>query len=239
MENNNIIKVLVAIIVIFILTTVVLMVKVYNPAITGNVVKSSSGNNNEADKPAGGILANLPLKDKNGNSIVDKLTGKSTTSATSTVSSKDTINNLIELKTASKNKDTIRIAELVTLVNRYIDENNDNTILNSWQKNVVGCVYQGNCPDPAYLQVIDTITSANLDNKNSIMIHGVIETANLWNSQNLVIFSDSLTNTNRLIKENGNVNIKDQWNDVVVCNGVCSDFQNKIFNLVKTINTNS
>ncbi|MBS3137258.1 hypothetical protein J4232_02385 [Candidatus Woesearchaeota archaeon] len=238
MENNNIIKVLVAIIVIFIITTVVLSVKMFNPSITGNVVKGATEGTATDDKSSGssgGILKNFPLKDKNGKSITETLGVKST----ATVSNKDTINNLIELKSVSKNKDTVRIAELVTLVNRYIDENNDNNLLESWQRNVVGCVYKSSCSDTAYLQVIDAVASSNLDEKNNILMHGVVETANLWNNPNLVIFSDSLASTNRLVKEYGNANIKDQWNTLVACNGQCTDYMDKVFGLVKTINSNS
>lgn len=229
MENNNIIKVLVAIIVIFIITTVVLMVKLYSPSITGNFIKSSSG---EETGDKGGLLRNLPIKDKEGKSIAESIGSKLT--ATSTVSTKETISNLIELKIVSKNKDTLRIAELVTLINRYIEENSDNNLLNNWQRNIVGCVYAGSCADTAYLQLIDAVVLTDLSNKNNLLVHSIIETTNLWNNQNLVLFSDSLAQTNRLVKEYSNANVKDQWNALVACNAQCSDYSDKLFALIKS-----
>jgi len=233
MENNNIIKVLVAVIVIFLISTVVLVVKLYSPSITGSVIKGTQGSAGDDSSASGSILKNIPFKDKDGNSIAESLTSK--TSIT-TVSSKNTINHLLELKTVSKNKQTVRIAELVTLINRYIDENADNNLLSSWQKNIVGCVYAGNCPDNAYLQVIDDVVASDLSQKSNMLTHSIIETANLWNSQNLVIFSDSLAKTNKMVKEYGTDKVKEQWDGLVACNGQCADFQDKVFAAVSTIN---
>jgi len=141
------------------------------------------------------------------------------------------VNNLvrliIELRTYSQNEDLINVAEVIT-------ELKANNIISSpiarnpWQ-NIITCVYSS-CEDKAYLDLIDVVVITQ-SNKDTELIHSIIETFNYWDGKNLLEFSESLTDTNQLIAKRSDA-LQLQWNSIVECNAECSEFTDQIISLI-------
>ena len=173
------------------------------------------------------------LSETSGNLIEDEVLEVDLTETTITNYLR-AINKVIELREASSNKDLLNTASFVTDVKKYIDGLDDSrNLITPWQ-GIISCVYDG-CDDSAYTNMIDAIAREDISNKDHSAIHAVIETYQYWDGKNTVLFSQSLTSTNDVILRTYNSLVIEKWNEMIICNGECSEFDDLLFELIGLI----
>ena len=173
------------------------------------------------------------LSETSGNLIEDEVLEVDLTETTITNYLR-AINKVIELREASSNKDLLNTASFVTDVKKYIDGLDDSrNLITPWQ-GIISCVYDG-CDDSAYTNMIDAIAREDINNKDHGVIHAVIETYQYWDGKNTVLFSQSLTSTNDVILRTYNSLVIEKWNEMIICNGECSEFDDLLFELIGLI----
>ncbi|MBT4824774.1 hypothetical protein HN695_04105 [Candidatus Woesearchaeota archaeon] len=158
-----------------------------------------------------------------------------TTITTTTVSNYlQAVDKVLELRQATESRNTIEIAELVTDMNLYLEDLEETrTLLLPWQR-LISCAYTG-CDDTVFVAMIDAFATEDLNNKDHMTVHSVIETYNYWDGKNTVLFSGSLTTTNKLVLDNYNSEVISKWNEMIRCNGDCGEFNDMLFDLVGLI----
>jgi hypothetical protein len=147
----------------------------------------------------------------------------------------DVIKNVLDLRGYSNAANTIKIAETLSWLNREIENYDIAEMKVSWQ-GIVGCAYQ-KCADSVYLSMIDTMSIKSIAKGNNDAIHSLIETYNLWNGKNQIYFSESLSRTNGLLTALKSSQVDNAWQELVACNGVCPEFAEKTFGLIKVVNS--
>lgn len=141
------------------------------------------------------------------------------------------MNKVLELRESSKQADTLKIANNVADIDLYLKGLNDATsLLAPWQK-VVACVYNS-CDDKVFVDLIDTFAIKDLTNIDHQSVHSLIETYNYWDGKNTLLFSSSLTKTNKLILDNYVPGTIGKWNEMIKCNGQCENFTPLLFELM-------
>lgn len=148
--------------------------------------------------------------------------------------STDVIENTLLLRQYSNEAATVKTAETVSWLNKEVENYDVAELRVAWQT-IVGCVYQ-KCADNVYFSMIDAISMKLIARNNNEVIHSLIETFNLWNGKNQIYFSDSLAKTNSLIVSLKNQAVNNAWDDLVRCNGQCTEFSSKTLGLIKLIN---
>jgi len=146
--------------------------------------------------------------------------------------SSEIILDILKIKQASEDKDIILIADLFTKLDTKFEEISDPIIISSWVE-ITNCVYDSNCADKIYIDLIDDV-SVKYYNENNV-IHKLIETTNLWNGKHTTLFSKKLTQTNTIISAYNNQQIGDKWQDLIDCNGECNSFNSYILDLIELI----
>jgi hypothetical protein len=150
------------------------------------------------------------------------------------VNSTGIINNIIMLRQYSNANDLVMTAEGVSKINKEIESFDIAELRSAW-RNVIDCVYE-KCADGSYLNMIDAVAMMEIDNRNNAAIHSLVETCKLWNGKNQLYFSDSLSETNKLLKELNNKKVDSEWKSLVSCNGQCPEFSDLSVELILAIN---
>lgn len=189
-----------------------------NAGITGNVVSDFSNNSDLKDNNINSENKDLNLNEQN-----IKLNLNNETDSF--------LLKIFEIKKASENEKLIEIADLFTNINNKVEKISNSAISSSWLK-ITNCVYDSNCNDEHYFDLIDTVSIYYEDNN---IIHKIIETSKLWNGKHTSIFSNKLSELNKMMNLYEDENIKQSWEELVQCNGKCNDFNEKVFNLIYLI----
>jgi hypothetical protein len=225
-KANKINKAIMYIVLIFLLLSVFSLFNLdfipNNTRITGNVVSKLANNTNSSDLD----------ENTNSNKNTQKL-GLNNKEIKIDLS-KETdlfLLKVFELKQASEKENTIKIADSFTEINNKIESISNPAISSSWLK-VTNCVYDSNCEDELYFDLIDTI-SVYYENNN--VVHKIIETSKLWNGKHTSIFSNKLSELNKIMSLYQNEKIKQSWEELIKCNGKCNDFNKNVFNLIYLI----
>ena len=173
--------------------------------------------------------------DANGNSAGTAANGAAATSTATTITSKaGALSSIIELREYNKVKKTIEIARMVTDISGYVDKVDNSQITNPWQT-IISCAYEG-CDDSSFVNMIDAIATTDMSATKNQAIHSLIETYNYWDGRNTVLFSGSITKTNKLILTNFGGSVIGKWNEMITCNGKCDNFKNNLFELIEMLN---
>ena len=225
-------------IIILVVVSIVILLSIFSifnldfisngPAITGKLgidtITSAVNQNSEQDNK------NMATSDSQNDNLPEK-TDEGVYIIYNPVSS-EIILDILELKQASEDKDIILIADLFTKLDNKFEEISDPIIISSWVQ-ITNCVYDFNCADKIYIDLIDDV-SVNYYNQDNV-IHKIIETTNLWNGKHTTSFSKKLTQTNTIISVYNNQQIKDKWQKLIDCNGECSSFNSYILDLIELI----
>jgi hypothetical protein len=144
------------------------------------------------------------------------------------------VKKVLELKSASDSQDLVKTAELVTDIQLYIDGlESGASLVSPWQR-VIACVYTG-CENEVYINMIDAFASQDLTNSKHKLISSLIETAQYWDGKNTVLFSASLTKTNKMVLDTSDAGLISQWNQMIKCNGACNEFNSLLFQTIAAV----
>lgn len=186
-----------------------------------------------SEKPSNSLVdssaAKVSSASKNGGTI----SSAAVSALSSKIDSKGTIKQIIALRKRSSSKDTVKIAESISLLNEKIRKASNTAVISAWQE-TTACVYDG-CADQVYIKLMDAVAAADLNDKTNQVIHSAVETYTLWDGKNVIYFSESLDKTNKLVRELNQPSINIIWDDIVQCNGKCASFSDKTITLIERI----
>lgn len=171
-----------------------------------------------------------------GTSKTDTTSAKTTTTLKPIVlaAPNDIIKAIVELRQQSNANEFVKVAGLVTSLNDQFSAGNIDSVAFSWQ-DVLNCVYD-KCPDAKYAKLVDDYVLQDRANSKFMLTHRVVELYNLWNGRNIIQFSESVTNVNTMVAAMNNAKVTEKWKAVVACKGTCSDFPDKIFDMILAVN---
>ncbi len=149
------------------------------------------------------------------------------------VSTNEQLESILELRTESIKQNTIGLAKKISELESVLGDSKEANVRKNWE-NILGCVYIA-CQDKDYISLIDSVALTKKNDKN-VAIHSLIETYEFWNSNNVVYFSESLTQTDELIEKLDQEEISVMWQDIVDCNAKCQNFEEQIILTIKEIN---
>jgi len=138
----------------------------------------------------------------------------------------------IELRSATNPVDK---AELITTIDGLVIQAKSDEIKDQWDR-MLPCLSTA-CPDEAYLDfALVTIAAYEEEIPESIVLINVIATGKYWNNPDrLLEFSKALTLANEQVESLKNRKAEKIWDDIVECNGECSEKNDLYFDLIKTI----
>jgi hypothetical protein len=161
-------------------------------------------------------------------------TGTAQKAATVELSSSDVVQKIILLRQYSNSRDLVNTAESVSGINKQIESVDIAELRAAW-RNIVDCVFD-KCADNAYVNMIDALSMMQIENQRNGAIHSVVETFKLWTGKNQLYFSDSLSQTNKLLIQLDNKDVNKAWQELVKCNGQCEGFSDLTISLIQEIN---
>ncbi len=141
---------------------------------------------------------------------------------------------IILLRKASIQEDVVKTAFYITKIEKLIKEMQSQEIVPAWQK-AINCAYNS-CDDKVFLELIDIAAISELDKGRNSIIHSLIRSASLWDGQNIVLFSESLTQTDKQIEEINSQSVSETWSKTISCNGRCSEFNDLVIDLIEKLN---
>ncbi len=138
----------------------------------------------------------------------------------------------IELRSA---KSPVEKADLITTLNDLVSSSKSDDVRKQWDR-VVDCLASG-CPDDAFLDIVlVTVAAFESDIPEGAVLINIIATSKYWNdSEHLLEFSKALSMTDEQIQKLGNRKAVKLWEQIVECNGNCSEKNDFYFELIKTV----
>ncbi|MBN1644995.1 hypothetical protein JW851_03080 [Candidatus Woesearchaeota archaeon] len=126
-------------------------------------------------------------------------------------------------------------AEAITEINKIVADLNDAGINEGWRA-MAACIPE-TCSDDEYMNfILSAVNNRPKDIEYSEIIKELVKVHRFWgDSTNVIVFSQSLTNTNNLVNELHFSTAVNAWNRIVECNGECEDYDNLFFDLIKII----
>lgn len=222
MDKKILLSVIVVLFILLVSVSALLIKNTLNP--TGITIADFSSEGQQAGPSTSGELQHEKTLDDT----------VSESSAVLAIDPKEIIKSIIKLREASRAKNLVNVANFISGLDESFKKINDPTTNMGWQ-NIVACVYE-DCADNRYIELIDDVAILNLEQEKNTIIHSLMETYGLWDGKNLILFSNSLSKTSKLIEDKDDSVINKKWESVVECNGVCADFSERIITLINEIN---
>ncbi|MBW2968974.1 hypothetical protein KY304_01635 [Candidatus Woesearchaeota archaeon] len=155
----------------------------------------------------------------------------------SLMSDRSSIQNLIHstIKLRDNIEDPVVRAKAITDINSLVQELDNSGINEGWRAMAV-CIPEG-CSDDEYMNfIISAINEYPKDIEHGYIVKEIIKVHRFWgDSANVIEFSESLTESNKLITELHSSKAANLWNDIVSCNGECEEFDNLFFEMIGVI----
>lgn len=131
--------------------------------------------------------------------------------------------------------DPVARAKAITEINTIVSDLDDSAINEGWRA-VASCITEG-CTDDDYMNfIMAAVTARPGDLETSDVIAELVKVHRFWgDTSNVIVFSESLTNTNNLVNGLHFSTAVNAWNKIVDCNGACEEYDNLFFELIKVI----
>ncbi len=143
---------------------------------------------------------------------------------------------ILDLRQSYISSDIIQTAELVTEIDKDIASLDNNPIMDNWE--TITLILARKIADND--DFLDFILTVALEGDKIGLAYGDlivdILTANkYWSTDNTVKFSQSLTSANKAIVGIDNETLSSKWDEIVGCDGSCSDKDNLMFESIRLI----
>jgi hypothetical protein len=157
----------------------------------------------------------------------------------SVFSSNATIQPLIQstIKLRSNLDDPVLRAKAITELNDIVQELDSPGINEGWTV-MASCVPTAEgCSDDDFMNfIISAVNDREKDLTYGAVVQDIIVVHRYWgDSENVIQFSQALTNVNTGISEMHASSAMNLWNKIIECNGVCPEYDNLFFELVEVI----
>lgn len=162
----------------------------------------------------------------------DAISSAAVSALSSKIDSKETIKQIITLRKQSSSKETVKIAQSVSILDEKLRKLNNPSVLSAWQE-TASCVRDG-CAEVIYIKLINAVAIAD-PNKNNKIVNSITETYFWWDGKNNIELFKSLANTEKLVRELNQPSINIIWDDIIQCDGKCASFSDKTITLIERI----
>lgn len=157
----------------------------------------------------------------------------------SVLSSNVTIQPLIQstIKLRSNVADPVLRAKAITELNDIVQELDSPGINDGWTV-MASCVPSAEgCSDDDFMNfIISAVNDREKDLTYGAVLKDIIITHRYWgDTENVIEFSQALTNVNTAINGMHASSALNAWNKIVECNGVCPEYDNLFFELVEVV----
>lgn len=145
---------------------------------------------------------------------------------------KSIISKSIDLRNAT---DPVKKAKLVTSLDKLIEESKNEELNNQWDR-MTECLAT-RCPDEAYLDLtLITLAEYPAEIPESDLLVNVVAVNKYWNDQeHLLEFSKALSVATDEAGELKSKNARKIWDQIVACNGVCSQKNDLFFEFIRAV----
>lgn len=157
----------------------------------------------------------------------------------SVFSSDTTIQPLIQsaIKLRSNLDDPVLRAKAITELNDIVQELDSPGINDGWTV-MASCIPSAErCSDDDFMNfIMSAVNDREKDLAYGAVIKEIIITHRYWgDTENVIQFSQALTNVNTGIGEMHASPAMNIWNKIVECNGVCPEYDNLFFELIEVV----
>lgn len=131
--------------------------------------------------------------------------------------------------------DPIARAKAITEINTIVADFDDSGINEGWRA-IASCITEG-CTDDDYMNfIMAAVNSRPGDIENAAVITELIKVHRFWgDTTNVIVFSQALTNTNNMVNDLHFSTAVNVWNRIIECNGLCEEYDNLFFELIKVV----
>ena len=138
----------------------------------------------------------------------------------------------IELRNATN---PVEKANLISSLDDLVASSKSQEVKDQWDR-MMQCL-PTTCPDEAYLDmVLVTVAAFEKGIPDSALLINIIATSKYWgNADHLLEFSKALSIANDQIDKLNNRKAEKAWQQIVECNGTCSDKNSLYFDVIKAI----
>ena len=145
---------------------------------------------------------------------------------------KPTIHKSIELRNATN---PVEKAKLISDLDDLIAQTENQELKDQWDR-MMQCLATS-CPDEAYLDIVlVTVSAFEKDLPESAVLINIIAVGKYWgNNDHLLEFSKALSMANDQIDELNSKSARKKWQEIVECNGTCSEKNELFFELIESI----
>lgn len=132
-------------------------------------------------------------------------------------------------------EDPVVKAQLITELDDLVAQAENEELTDQWDR-MMDCLGK-KCPDQAYLDyVLVNAVAFETELPESSLLINIIATAKYWdNSDHLLEFSRAVSLTNEQIDALESKKARNEWQDVVDCDGQCPEKYDLFFELIKTV----
>ncbi len=157
----------------------------------------------------------------------------------SVFSSDTTIQPLIQstIKLRANLDDPVLRAKAITELNDQVKDLDSPGINDGWTV-MASCIPTAEgCSDDDFMNfIISAVNDREKDLTYGAVLKDIIITHRYWgDTENVIQFSQALTNVNAAISEMHASTAMNIWNKIVECNGVCPEYDNLFFELIEVV----
>lgn len=147
----------------------------------------------------------------------------------------DLVLTVLKLKALNKAEQKLQYAEKITKATKLVDDSGDTGITAGWTA-VTACLESDSCTDEFYVFMKTVFDAGKGKSEKSffswrqkenpleeLAIH-LLDLKLAAEKNNVIIRSKLVTETNALVNNNGSLEIKELWDDLVTCDFVCPVF---------------
>lgn len=174
-----------------------------------------------------GTITGMVVASDNSSKITDEVGLQEQTFIQENDETTDLIHKILFLRQSTNSNSLLDIAKTYN----FLDQELTQTTHSGLWRIVADCSYDV-CEDKSYLNLIHSITLTS-NSKNHELIAKTINTAYLWQSRNEALFSESLTTTDNIIRNDFEQKLS-YWEDYLDCN--CPGEFEALFILINELN---
>jgi len=141
------------------------------------------------------------------------------------------------IKLRSNFDNPVQRAKAITEINSIVEDLNSEGINDGWTVLASCMPTQEGCSDDDFMNfIISAVNARKKDLEYNGVIKDIIIVHRYWgDTENVIEFSQALTNANTAINGMHASSAVNAWNKIIECNGVCAEYDNLFFDLVEVV----
>ena len=143
---------------------------------------------------------------------------------------------ILDLRENYIDSNIIQTAELVTEFDKEVASLNNNPISDNWET-ITLSLAKKTADNDNFLDFILTVAleGDKIGLSDGDLIVDILTANKYWNTDHTVKFSQSLTSSNKAITDISDEALSSKWDEIIECDGSCTDKANLIFEIIRLI----